>query len=189
MDAITKSEYDDEVKDVAKLLAEYAQDNATDPQEQERIVLEDTPTEVAHHNWFSQTYYDMSLYGSILEHADPDIAWSDWETATDQPSPGKVVKALANEAMTNDVTERALERLSNRVQEGCYFIQEVWELFIDGEHQEKYVSYIEVVRHEHNQFKVHHYGRGNEKLTTTTLDHDDLAPVIGGEDPMDDPPV
>lgn len=105
MDTLTAAEYDTAVETyVSEFLGGY--DDEPDPAD----IPDDVWDDARYHSWFS-TDHPLTLYASIIEHADPAREYSDWETACDARRPEKVVKRLALNEFENDAIERALTRL------------------------------------------------------------------------------
>lgn len=72
--------------------------------------------------------------------------------------------------------------------EGWYHIDEQWNLYIDGELTETHVDFICVDNSvSGNSFNVKHFDRSGNLITTLTLEHGDISPVVRDLDETDRP--
>jgi len=72
---------------------------------------------------------------------------------------------------------------------GWFYIDEKWDLFIDGEHEKDvHVDFINVGEKAHGDgYVIKHFDRAGELLTTVTVDEEDLSDVVGSRSPTDRP--
>lgn len=104
-DALTFNEYDSAAEKFATHLLD-----AYDETPEWGEIIETVSERATTHGWFTRTYYDVTLYASVVGHAkvcatdEPD----DWQTACDEPECEDAIERMALDWFITDVTERVL---------------------------------------------------------------------------------
>jgi len=72
---------------------------------------------------------------------------------------------------------------------GWYYIDETWNLYVDGVLEKRHVDFLQVdVTPDGERFVARHYDRGGEIITTCTIDEDDIENELADEEPIGRPP-
>lgn len=115
---ITKTEYAEEVDELAGRLADWAiedveRDTAYD--DPENAAMELASDVLDGHEWFARSHYGAAAYGCIIQHVsetatDPGT-YSDWRSLMEADTPTESLKKLAYCCFEANIIEEAQHRL------------------------------------------------------------------------------